>query len=210
MSRTERRTPETVTAPRGERRRKILALLAGGLVLGVGATATLAAWQDSEVATASFATGTFNIQGSTDGTVFSDSPTAPGKSLAFTLNPELLAPGELVYAPFAVQLDPEADYQALVSVSTTANGALAADLTYSLYTVASFGATCSAATPPGGTALVADRAVTDATAVEAFALADAAVPINLCFVVEAGDGLTQGSDAGVTWDFQAESGDPVL
>ena len=47
--------------------RKILAVLAGGLVLGVGVAVTLAAWNDSEFATGTFTAGSFNLEGSTTG-----------------------------------------------------------------------------------------------------------------------------------------------
>ncbi|MGO2139648.1 MAG: SipW-dependent-type signal peptide-containing protein [Leucobacter sp.] len=46
---------------------KARALLAGGLVLGVGAAVTLAAWTDNEWVRGVFGTGTFGIEGSTDG-----------------------------------------------------------------------------------------------------------------------------------------------
>ena len=59
--------PASTTA---NRRRKISAILAAGMVLGVGTTATLAAWNDSEYAQGSFAAGTFNLEGSTDGTTY--------------------------------------------------------------------------------------------------------------------------------------------
>ena len=53
MPRHCRRDPSPV------RRRRVLAVLAAGLVLGVGATVTLAAWNDAEVATGSFAASVF-------------------------------------------------------------------------------------------------------------------------------------------------------
>lgn len=45
--------------------RKVLAVLAGGVVLGVGVGVTLAAWNDSEFATGTFTAGSFNLEGST-------------------------------------------------------------------------------------------------------------------------------------------------
>ena len=55
------------TGERGRRARIWRALLAGGLVLGVGATATLAAWNDSEVATGSFAASVFDTESQSAG-----------------------------------------------------------------------------------------------------------------------------------------------
>ncbi|WP_025777050.1 SipW-dependent-type signal peptide-containing protein [Brevibacterium sp. VCM10] len=49
------------------RGRRIKAILAGGLVFGVGATDTVAAWTDSEEASGSFGAGRFNIELSVDG-----------------------------------------------------------------------------------------------------------------------------------------------
>ena len=43
----------------------IRAILAGGIVLGVGAAVTLAAWNASEFATGTFQAGTFTIEGAT-------------------------------------------------------------------------------------------------------------------------------------------------
>ena len=58
------------TEERGLRSRKVRAILAGGLVLGLGAAVTLAAWNDSEFAKGTFTSGSLNIQGSVDGDIF--------------------------------------------------------------------------------------------------------------------------------------------
>src|SRR6218665_1246568 len=81
------------------RRRKVLAALAGGLVLGLGAAAPLAAWNDSELASRTFsAGGDVDIQGSTDGGVtWSSSSTAPGKTLSFSTDANNMVPGEPAY-----------------------------------------------------------------------------------------------------------------
>ena len=47
--------------------RKIAAVLAGGLVLGIGAAATMAAWTDSQYATSTFTSGVFALESSVDG-----------------------------------------------------------------------------------------------------------------------------------------------
>ena len=58
----------STTDPKANRRvgRKIAAVLAGGLVLGVGIMATLGSWNDSEFASASFTAGTFIFEGGAD------------------------------------------------------------------------------------------------------------------------------------------------
>lgn len=192
-----------------DRRRMAAAVLAAGVVLGVGTAVTLAVWNDSEFVTGTFSSGQFDLEGSTDGTAFSSSPAAPGKTLTFELDADLLSPDAVVYAPFAVQLSADSDYSAAVTLANTTAGGIGADLTYSVYEVASFGATCSAATPPTGAALVADRAADAAGTVDVFDLTAAATPTNLCFVVTAASALPQGATGTVTWEFAGESGDPL-
>lgn len=175
-------------------------------MLGVGTAVTLAVWNDSEFASGTFSSGQFDLQGSIDGATFDSSPTAPGKTLTFELDADALSPGAVVYAPFAVQLSSESDYAASVTLAQQVGGMIGAGLSYSVYDVGTFGATCSAATPPTGTALVADRAATAAGTVDAFDLTAAATPANLCFVVTAGSGLPQGATGTVTWEFAGTSG----
>jgi len=87
------------------KRQRVMAILTGGLVLGVGAAVTLAAWNDSEFATGDFAAGTFQFQGSTDGTTWADHAVeGDAASLTFAMNPDKLSPDDVVYAPFALQL----------------------------------------------------------------------------------------------------------
>ncbi|WP_241986298.1 SipW-dependent-type signal peptide-containing protein [Cryobacterium psychrophilum] len=126
--------------PRGLRSRKVGAILAGGLVLGVGAAITLAAWNDSEFAQGTFAAGTFNMVGSTDGTTYAEHATvgAPA-TLAFTVNPTLLSPGDVVYAPFAVKLDAATTNDALVTISNAATTGVVTNLTYTLIQPTAFG-----------------------------------------------------------------------
>jgi predicted ribosomally synthesized peptide with SipW-like signal peptide len=57
------------------------ALLAGGLVLGLGATVTAASWNDSEYATATLSTSTFNTESNVNALGYVDAPTAPGTTV---------------------------------------------------------------------------------------------------------------------------------
>lgn len=77
------------------RNRRIKAVLAGGLVFGIGATATLAAWTDTEAASGSFEAGTFNIDLSVDKTW--------GNSREMTFKATGMYPGSKVYAPAYVR-----------------------------------------------------------------------------------------------------------
>lgn len=72
--------------------RKIAAVLAGGLVLGFGATATMAAWTDSQHATATFASGVFALESSVNATSWKNHTAAAPATLF--LGASALAPGD--------------------------------------------------------------------------------------------------------------------
>ncbi|OFI39068.1 hypothetical protein BIU82_15590 [Arthrobacter sp. SW1] len=198
----------TEQTTRTRARGKVRAFLAGGLVLGVGATVVLAAWNDSEFGTGTFTAGTFNMQGSTDGTTYADHAAAPGATLPFTVNPANLAPGDTVYAPFAVRLAANTSTGATVTVNGATAGGSVANLSYQLLQTTSFG--CSADTT--GTELVAAGTALDgALSGVTFDLA-AGSPVTdpgqaafLCFKVTAGAGLVQGQTGTATWELAAAS-----
>lgn len=90
-------------------RRKIRAILAAGLVLGVGAAVTLAAWSDSVWGQSEFATDKWNVQGSFNGGTswgeFATGPTAG--TFTFPLaDATSLTPGESVKAPVSLRVGP--------------------------------------------------------------------------------------------------------
>jgi predicted ribosomally synthesized peptide with SipW-like signal peptide len=192
---------------RGDRRRKTMAVIAGGLVLGVGAAITLAAWNDSEFANGTFGSGSFDLEGSTDGTAFSSSPVAPGKILTFEVDADALSPGAVVAVPFAVRLSTDSTYQADVTIESSSGDAIAADLTYDLVDTDAFVAGCDATTP--GTTLINDAATSASGPTAAFSFTAAATPVNLCFVVTAGAGLDPDLTGTVTWEFVGTSTDPL-
>jgi predicted ribosomally synthesized peptide with SipW-like signal peptide len=90
-----------------------MAILAGGLVVGVGGSFTLASWTDSEWVFAGDGTGgpgvgtsTFEVQqdASNPGPgTFSDFESNPGDSLAFGIGALALSPGDTSYAPVALR-----------------------------------------------------------------------------------------------------------
>jgi predicted ribosomally synthesized peptide with SipW-like signal peptide len=211
MSTTETVDSARETGTRDAKRTRSLrirALLAGGLVLGLGGTAVLAAWNDSEFAQGTFTAGTFNMQGSTDNTAWSDHATqGTAAALSFTVNPASLSPGDVVYAPFAVRLAAGTTNGATVTVSNATTTGSVANLTYTLVQPTAFG--CAAATT--GTALVpAATAVGTVPGSTTFPLAvgaagAAGAQVNLCFKVTAGSGLVQGQTGTATWQFQAVS-----
>lgn len=76
---------------RSRRFRRVRALLAGGLVLGIGATATLAAWTDQEFTHATITAGTFAVESRVSaGAPFVGAPSNP----MLGLNATGLYPGE--------------------------------------------------------------------------------------------------------------------
>ena len=184
-------TPET-----GSRRgwTKARAILAGGLVLGVGAAITLAAWTDTEWARGVFGSGSFGIEGSTNGTDFDDHPTsgAPA-SLNFAVGADQLAPGSTVYAPFAVQLTAGSTNAANVTVSQDASAAITG--TSASYVITT-SATCDATSYGTGTNPNA----------ASFSLAAPETPTFLCFRVTADGTMPQSATGSFTWTFAAESG----
>lgn len=197
--------------------RKVLAVLAGGLVLGVGVAVTLAAWNDSEFANGTFTAGAFNLEGSTDGTAYSDhATTGTAATLAFTLPAGLvgnMSPTSSVYAGFWVRLAAGTTSGAnLVAAGTTADAAGTSNsghLSYSIYQLAP-GATCNAASATGTP--VATGATLDAqtgvTTVPLTAGGTAAVPgtaVQLCFKVTADAALTPSLVTNATWKFTATS-----
>lgn len=97
-------------AERKQRRRKIQALAAGGLVLGVGASATLAAWTDHQTTAGEFTTGQFALEANTHGTEWTNSNEMQFEDVA-------LAPGQSVYAPVVLRSSADTTVEGTVTVS---------------------------------------------------------------------------------------------
>lgn len=74
---------------------RVRALLAGGLVLGVGTTLTLAAWTDSEYSAGTYTASVFGIEGSTGG-VFAEHATT-GTAAAMSFDAGAMSPGAVAY-----------------------------------------------------------------------------------------------------------------
>ncbi|MET8283424.1 SipW-dependent-type signal peptide-containing protein [Micromonospora sp. NPDC005174] len=201
----------TESSGRG-RRRKLKAIMAGGIALGLGATITLAAWNDSEYATGTFTAGTFSMEGSTNGTTYAEHPTAgTAAALTFSTGFDSMSPGSVVAAPFAVRLTAATTYNATVTVASATPAPPAfVGLTYGIATVPAF-ANCSA-TPTSPTWIVAQgTALNSVTGAVSFNLTQgtppttAGAPAFLCFVVTAGGTLVQGTSVTQTWQLLATS-----
>jgi predicted ribosomally synthesized peptide with SipW-like signal peptide len=183
----------------------IRAVLSGGLVLGVGAAVTLAAWNDSEFATGSFQAGSFNIQGTADDPAGSNpdwsdhATTGTALGLTFRVNADALTPGQSVYAPMSLRVDPAKNsYDANVTLPSapTVTGDLGADLTTKTY-VSTY-ANCAGGAP--GTSEFSNGTLSkDGTAQ------------TVCLVVSMNAGApatAQGTSATVAWQFDAASVTP--
>ena len=104
-------------------RQKALAVLAAGLVLGVGATVTLAVWNDSEwvvggtagvdgdPGTPGVGTSAFEVQQNTSSPFgaggWTDQDANPGGALTFTAGALSLTPGDSIYAPVSLSTTDE-------------------------------------------------------------------------------------------------------
>lgn len=195
------------------KRRKVLAILAGGLVLGVGTAVTLAAWNDSEFASSDFTAGSFNLEGAVDGaagTYEEHESAGAAAAIDFTVDASNMAPEDTVYAPFWLRLDAATTSPAtLNATAVTADGPNAANLAYEVYTIDA-AATCGADAIAGADTVASGADLTAFTPGSSVALtegagADAGAPAQLCFVVTAGADLEQGEVASATWQFTAES-----
>lgn len=194
--------------------RRLRAVLAGGLVLGVGATLSLAAWNDSEYATANFVASVFNTE-SNSGTGWAHNTTAPGATLTFA----------------ATGMSPEVSHFALLDVRTTAAstvagtvalnssaeaGALADALQYRSVLI-SAATICDAAAFGGTPTWIAGNASTYIASGEmpvstpSTAIAAAAAQtLRYCFevrIMPGTDNSFQGEEGTLTWGFTATSND---
>ena len=194
-------------------RRRVAAVLAGGLVVGVGTMATLASWNDAEFAKSSFASGSFNMQGSSNGTDWGDhlgTSGAPAATLDFSAPVTHMSPSDAVYAPFSVRLGEGSTYGADVKLSVADySGTMGDALSYAVYQTADFG--CSASTDlSAATTLVDSHTVQVENDVASFELAkpdagQAGSASNLCVVVTAGSSLVQDTAGEITWQLYAAS-----
>lgn len=200
------------------RRRKVQAVMAGGLVLGVGAVVTLAAWNDSEFAEGIFGAGTFDLVGSTDGVTFDNHPDSAGAA-ELTLDTEEasnLTPGDSVYLPFAVQLSEGTSHAGIIEagegleVAANGDGANNEFMSFNVYSVESVDACSAEGIPADPVAAGEDlTAVTTPLSNPIQLQAEAGNIQAFCFEVTAGDapGFGQGETASVTWEILATSND---
>ena len=193
---------------------KVRALLAAGVVVGLGAASTLAAWTDQENASASLTAGTFGIVGSVDGTTFTEHPNQTPAQLAFSVPANALLPGSVVHAKFAVQTTDES--AAGVARLAADPGNVPADgsglggfLTYGVSQIE--GDTCDLAAFSEGTIIVprgSALTISPAAGVTQALAADGDSPVTYCFEVTlptTASNDAQGRSATPRWTVNAEN-----
>lgn len=223
-------TPQSVELQlQQDRKRKRKAILAGGVVLGLCAAVTLAAWSDDVFADGVFTTdGVFILEGSDDPYTATDfrqaetSDVASGDPLEGAIRLQFsgtnLTPGDTAYAPFSIRLTENSTLDGtLNSLTSTATGPLSAALRYSITS----GATSCAAGNVTGTSWVSDATVNGGatnqagTALGLTANSDGTtgIIVPLCVTVtfpntpeakDAVDSADVAADTRIVWDFYGE------
>lgn len=193
---------------------RVRALLAGGLVLGVGGTMTLAAWNDSEFAAGTFSASSFALQSSTDSGGSWQEHASSATAAAMSFNAAGMSPGAVNYAPIWVRTTSGSVSGTLAlqggQLAAGGNAGLFAALDYRVvrYTSGSCGAGQFTA---GATYIVGSSAskVALGTAGSSTAVAaNAGTPVQLCFEItmktDAANSL-QGTTAGAVWEIKGTS-----
>lgn len=206
---------------RRRRFRRARALLAGGLVFGAGAAATLAAWTDGENATASVAAGVFATESRGAGDAgYRGNDTAPGAALSFS-SAATMSPGSSHYAWLDIRTTPTSTVGGTVTLAslTAAPAGAASDLRpvleYRMVRAASPAAVCDASAFTGSpvylvggpSAYAAVSAAVPSTRV-ATTLAAAGGQARFCVDVRiqsTAPNSYQGMGATLTWRFDAMS-----
>ena len=217
-TRVERRR-ERLRRRRGVGWLRARAILAGGLVFGIGAAVTLAAWTDNEYTTATVASGRFGIVGSMNGGPFGDHSQSPGATLTFTPGLGAVYPGSAAsFTAVQVRTASVATGSTFDSVpgvvqmqtATAPTDALAAALVYAVR-IAPAASSCNQALFDGATApTIVPNGTPLTTAVASSAANSQALQaaggntvtycIRIALPSTAPDGI-QGITTSVTWQF---------
>ncbi|WP_380165852.1 SipW-dependent-type signal peptide-containing protein [Jannaschia sp. R86511] len=206
------------------------ALLAAGVVVGVGAAATLASWTDTEWVWAGngsddgpgLAASIFEVQqnlwdGADGAANFVDRETAPGGQLDFTLDAGRLTPGDTVYAPMQLRTIADSDAAeltldgAVLGSGTTAffealRYGVRTDVPRAACTAAGYGSAGAQLVPPGTVLATGSGSAT--FALDAGGVGTPGAAVDLCFAVTLPAGVSttlQGQGAPPQWAFQGLS-----
>ncbi|MBG6085450.1 SipW-dependent-type signal peptide-containing protein [Zhihengliuella flava] len=183
---------------------KVRALLAGGLVLGIGVAGTLAAWTDPEYSRGEFTASVFGIVGNT-GTGFAEH-TTNASAAQMTFGATAMSPGSLAYGYLDVRTTTASTVGGTLTLTGSTPAGAAAITDYLTYRVAVVptGTTCASATYSG----------TAVSAGSVFAPATATVPSagstirRFCFQVQLATttpNTAQGQSGTITWQVTGSS-----
>ena len=195
-------------------------ILAAGLVLGIGTTATLAAWTDTEIGTGSFGASVFGTESQSAGSpAYASNTTAPGASLTF--NATAMSPGVSFYAYLNVRTPPASTVGGNVAltsaaVSPTTAGTIGPALEYRAVRLTGVapGTPCSSAAFTGTPTFIAGSGTTWLPVSQAPAspvanpIGAAGAELGFCFEVRIMNGAAnsvQGTTATVTWTMTGTS-----
>ncbi|UFU06512.1 SipW-dependent-type signal peptide-containing protein [Ruania halotolerans] len=194
---------------------RVRALLAGGLVLGFGAAATVAAWNDSEFASGTVTASTFGIEGSVNGGTYAEHATS-GEAATLAFSPALpaLSPGDAGFMQFSVRTTAASTTGGTVGMQTPVVGGsstLADALRYAVRVIPA-GSACDAALFSNASAPVIvgnETALTAAVAANSRPLdAAAANEVSYCVrisMLTTAPTTVQGQTTTMTWQFLATS-----
>lgn len=209
VSRKARRRRERL-----RRSRRVRALLAAGLVLGIGASVTLAAWHDSQDATATLTAGTFRLQGSVNGGEF-QRRVDTAHVLPFSPETGALFPGSTRYSVFSVRTEPNSIGGSVQLRADAGNNAgLGQFLRYGVVRLDN--ATCNSSTfnaaHSDGNRRVVDRgsALTAATSQWHSVGANTSAPVHYCMEIQlpatGNNNSAQGQTANPRWEVFGTTG----
>ncbi|WP_051297338.1 SipW-dependent-type signal peptide-containing protein [Brevibacterium album] len=207
---------------------RIRALLAGGLVLGAGATSTLAAWTDETTARGEFAASTFSVQANASKPYSASGPWTSAESDVAVLRFDAsgLAPGSVRYAPLALRTGTESlgGNAVLGPAQVVSSGSGAADLGAALRYRVVVSDTCAAAAftsgarylvgaagAAGGVRLTTGQSEASPLALPAAAASAPGAPVRMCFELTLPAGAAnalQGQTATADWRITAISETP--
>lgn len=191
--------------------RRLRAILAGGLVLGVGAAVTLAAWTDQEAASGSFNASVFNTESSVDRVTWAHNTNPPVATLTAGSG---MSPTVSTFSPFNIRTTAATTVDGSVSLTAIArSGTLTDVLEYRVARLATVTTVCNAANIAAGTFIVGGAATWVAASAAlpapvAVAIGAAGSELRYCFDVRIASGAAnsyQGTSGTLTWTFTATS-----
>ncbi|MCH8564052.1 SipW-dependent-type signal peptide-containing protein [Nesterenkonia sp. YGD6] len=204
------------------RRRKIKAVVAAGTVLGIGAVATLATWNDSEFAQGLFGAGSYSVESSNNGESFGNHGSKNrAATLSFgDLNAANAAPGDEFAAEFWLRTTPESTYAGRITqinlVDDSAEGQYENFRDVEVWHVDE-GSSCTTGTVQGTVVASGDHLGDLTSAINggiplSYKNEAAGDAVQLCFQATATDSetdgvpdLRSGVEARATWSIETES-----